>query len=488
MANTKTYLIPTILCGGAGTRLWPLSRDEYPKQLLALTGAETMLQDTIKRMNSFAHATIELAQPIIVCNENHRFLVAEQVKNMAADRITIILEPCGRNTAPALTVAALHAIIKGDDPLLLVMPADHFIKNIVDFHHAVSTGIPSALTGGIVTFGVVPNEPETGYGYIHVDREKPIADQVFPIIRFVEKPDRKTAESYLETGEYYWNSGMFLLRAGTWLKAMKHIQPTILAACIEAFDHGSRDIDFLRLDKQIFSACPADSIDYAIMEKIATLCEASIRGIMVPLNAGWSDVGAWDALWHIGKKDDCGNSVSGDVLIEDTWQSLVMATSRLVTCVGIKGHVIIETPDAVLVAKTDKVQDVKKIVTTLKAKERREGFAHRKVYRPWGWYDAVVQSEHFQVKQILVNPGALLSLQLHRHRSEHWIVVQGSAKVTRGEETIILNENESIFIPVGEKHRMENIRQIPLEIIEVQSGSYLGEDDIVRLEDQYGRA
>ena len=482
-------LIPTILCGGAGTRLWPLSRDEYPKQLLPLAGQETMLQETIRRMTGFIHTNAALAPaPMIVCNEAHRFLVAEQIKNMAFEGAPIILEPCGRNTAPALTVAAIHATKNGQDPLLLVMPADHAITDLVAFHRALSTGIEPALEGAIVTFGIVPDRPETGYGYIQANRQTPVSNQVYPIIRFVEKPDRETAETYLAQGDYYWNSGMFLLRAGTWLAAMEEFQPVMLNSCVNAFDRGNHDLEFLRLDREVFSSCPADSIDYAVMEKLSTLPDQSIRGIIVPMNAGWSDVGSWDAVWNIAGKDEHGNSSRGDVIMEDTRQSLVLATSRLVTCVGIEGLVVVETPDAVLVAETNKAQDVKKIVTTLKAKARREGSAHRKVYRPWGWYDLLELGDGFQVKRIQVKPGAILSLQVHRHRSEHWIIVHGTARVTRGDEIIILNENQTAFIPAGEKHRVENPGQVALEIIEIQSGSYLGEDDIVRLEDRYGRA
>jgi len=488
MTEQIPIIIPTILCGGAGTRLWPLSRDEYPKQLLSLAGQETMLQDTVRRMSGFVHKKVELAlTPMIVCNEDHRFLVEEQLKGIGYRNPSIILEPVGRNTAPALTVAALQSTKDNQDPLLLVMPADHVVKDLVAFHRGIAKGIESALSGAIVTFGVVSNRPETGYGYIQANRHVKSADQAFPIIRFVEKPDRKTAESYLAAGDYYWNSGMFLLRAKTWLRAMEQLQPTMLNSCINAFSRGSRDLDFLRLDKNSFSDCPADSIDYAVMEKLTCLSETSIQGIMVPLDAGWSDVGAWDAVWQIGEKDEQSNNTSGDVILEGSENSLILATSRLVSCVGIDHLVIVETPDAILIADKNKVQDVKKIVAALKEKGRREGSSHRKVFRPWGWYDSLEQGECFQVKRILVNPGAILSLQIHQRRSEHWIVVRGIAKVTLGEETLLLTENQSVFIPAGEKHRVENPGQIPLEIIEVQSGTYLGEDDIVRLEDRYGR-
>lgn len=492
MATTITQnqhsLVPVILCGGAGTRLWPLSRDEYPKQLLSLAGTETMLQATIRRLDGFACADVDLASaPIVVCNEDHRFLVAEQIKETGSEEVSIILEPCGRNTAPALTVAALSASKSGQDPLLLVMPADHVLEDQTAFHQTVQRGIAPALAGAMVTFGIVPVRPETGYGYIQVDRHAPVVDRVFPIIRFVEKPDRATAEVYLTTGDYCWNSGMFLLRAGTWLKALEQLQPAMLSACCAAFERGNRGLDFMRLDREIFSACPADSIDYAVMEKITALSDLAIRGVMAPLDAGWSDVGAWDAVWQIGEKDEHGNTTQGDVLLENSQESLIVSTSRLVSCVGIDRMVIVETPDAVLVADKEKVQDVKKIVIALKAKGRREGVSHRKVFRPWGWYDSLNKGEGFQVKRIMVNPGAILSLQMHQRRSEHWIVVRGTAKVTLGEETRLLTENQSVFIPVGEKHRVGNPGQIPLEIIEIQCGTYLGEDDIVRLEDRYGR-
>lgn len=379
----NTLLIPTILCGGAGERLWPLSRDGYPKQFLPLVGPETMLQETVRRMSGFVHADVKLAsRPIIVCNEDHRFLVAEQLKSIALEGSSIILEPFGRNTAPALTVAALHAARNGQDPLLLVMPADHVVEDHAALHHSVSAGIEPALAGAIVTFGVVPDRPETGYGYIQVDREVAIDQHVFVVVRFVEKPDRRTAQTYIAGGDYYWNSGMFLLRSGTWLKAMEMLQPAMLKACTVALERQVDSPDFQRLEGEAFRACPADSIDYAIMEKLGDVSDASVRGIMVPLSAGWSDLGSWDAVWNIGKKDEHGNTVTGDVLLEDTQQSLVLATSRQVSCVGINRIAVVETSDAVLIAGMDRVQDVKKVVASLKAKGRREGSTHRKVCCP----------------------------------------------------------------------------------------------------------
>ena len=447
-----------------------------------------MLQTTIRRMTGFIHTKAELVpSPIVVCNEDHRFLVAEQIKDMGYEESPVILEPIGRNTAPALTVAALQATRNDQDPLLLVMPADHQVEDLVAFQRCLAVGIEPALSGAIVTFGIVPDCPETGYGYIQVNQLGPIADQVFPIIRFSEKPDRKTAESYLAQGDYYWNSGIFLLRARTWLKAMEQLQPQMLSVCSVAFSRGTKGLDFLRLDREIFSSCPADSIDYAVMEKLSLLSDMSIQGVMTPMNVGWSDVGAWDAVWKMSTKTEQNNSVFGDAILANTSNSLVLGTSRLVSCVGIEGVVVVETPDAVLVAQMDRAQDVKQIVAALKSDGRKEGSAHRKVYRPWGWYDSLEQGDRFQVKRIVVNPGAILSLQLHHQRSEHWIIVKGTAKITLGDETFILNENQSIFIPVGEKHRVENPGQVSLEIIEVQSGTYLGEDDIVRLEDSYGR-
>ncbi len=484
---TNATIIPTILCGGSGTRLWPLSRDHYPKQLLNLVGSETLLQSTILRMRGFQGDYRIDEAPIIICNEDHRFLVAQQIKQITEHKAHIILEPVGRNTAPALTMAALQATEDAHDPLLLVMPADHVIEDQDEFHNAVNKGLAAADAKSIITFGITPSYPETGYGYIYAPAAAGQTAAVLPINSFVEKPDRETAQRYLADGQYYWNSGMFLMRASVWLKAIALFQPVMLAACKTAYEKSLSDSDFKRIDRGTFTLCPSDSIDYAVMEKITSTNSQPIQGAMVPLDAGWSDVGAWDAVWNISRKDSNGNAVFGDVILEDSHDSLIYASSHLVTCAGIDKLVIVETPDAILVANRDKVQDVKKIVAAIKDKGRSETIEHRKVHRPWGWYDSLDHGQQFQVKRIVVNPGAILSLQMHNHRAEHWVVVQGSAKVTCGEEFFLLTENQSIFIPRGQKHRVENTGDIPLEIIEVQYGSYLGEDDIVRFEDIYGR-
>lgn len=486
--KSNTTIIPTILCGGAGTRLWPLSRDQHPKQLLTLAGSETMLQSTIKRMNGFLGSYKIDNAPIIVCNEDHRFLVAEQVRQVIEQKTHIILEPIGRNTAPALTIAALHATREAKDPILLVMPADHIIENREEFHNAVNKGLSAVDTASIVTFGIVPAYAETGYGYINAVKTSALSIEVWPVKCFVEKPDRPTAEKYLADGGYYWNSGMFMTRASVWLQAMDQFQPKMLAACKAAYKKGISDNDFIRLDREAFTLCPSDSIDYAVMEKITSNNNQPIKGAMVPLDAGWSDVGAWDAVWSIAEKDSSGNAFTGDVMLEDSRNSLVYASSHLVACVGIDNLAVVETPDAVLIANKDKVQDIKKIVAHLKNEGRSETVNHRKVYKPWGWYDSLEYGEKFQVKHILINPGAKLSLQMHEYRTENWIIIHGSAEMTCGEEVFLLEENQSVFIPRGAKHRVENKGSVPLEIIEVQYGSYLGEDDIIRLDDIYGRS
>jgi mannose-1-phosphate guanylyltransferase/mannose-6-phosphate isomerase len=476
-------LQPVILSGGSGTRLWPLSREQYPKQLLALVGEETMLQATAGRLAGFGGRLPVAAAPIVVCNEEYRFVTAEQLRAVGRASRDIVLEPIGRNTAPALTLAALAA--READPVLLVMPADHVIPDLAGFQKAIDAGIPAALEGGIVTFGIVPTHAETGYGYIRCGAER--ADGSKAIAAFVEKPDAATAQRYLDSGEYLWNSGLFMVRASVWLKAMAQLQPAMSQACLAAWEGGSRDADFVRVDKALFQSCPSDSIDYAVMEKLSAAEGLGIAGCVVPMAAGWSDVGAWDALWQIADKDACGNVARGDVLFEDSRNTLVYAQDRMVACVGLDDAVIVETPDAVLVARKDKTQNVKQIVAALKAGSRSQASAHRKIHRPWGWYDSIDSGARFQVKRIVVNPGARLSLQMHHHRAEHWIVVKGTAEVTNGEKTFLLGENESTYIPLGHVHRLANPGKLPLEIIEVQSGGYLGEDDIVRFEDKYGR-
>lgn len=478
-------LQPVILSGGSGTRLWPLSREQYPKQLLALAGDDTMLQATATRLDGLAGVCEVDDRPIVVCNEDYRFMTAEQLRAIGKATDRIILEPVGRNTAPALTLAALLSVEGGEDPLLLVMPADHVIGNRTAFQQAVATGAAQAAQGAMVTFGIVPEHAETGYGYIRCGEA--CADGVRAIAEFVEKPDAATAQAYLASGDYLWNSGIFLVRAGTWLNAMAQLQPSMLAACERSMAGHRRDTDFVRVDAAAFRECPSDSIDYAVMEHLAGRDDLGIAGVVVPLAAEWSDLGAWDALWQIADKDAQGNACQGDVLVEDVQGSLVIATDRMVACVGVSDVVVVETPDAVMVLDKSRTQEVKKIVARLKAEKRPQASAHRKIHRPWGYYDSIDHGERFQVKRIVVNPGASLSLQMHHHRAEHWIVVSGTARVTRGEETFLLSENQSTYIPLGTTHRLENPGRLPLEMIEVQSGSYLGEDDIVRFEDTYGR-
>lgn len=471
-------LLPVILSGGSGTRLWPLSRELYPKQLLPLVGERSMLQETVERLAGVPSQSA----PIVVCNESHRFMVAEQLRGFGVAPQAIVLEPLGRNTAPAVAVAALlaleHARSQPDtDPVLLVLPADHVIRDVATFQSAVQVGAAAAAAGKLVTFGVVPDRAETGYGYI---RRAQGAGPAFAVAQFVEKPDAATAERYVASGEYYWNSGMFMFRASVYLAELKRHAPAMLAACETAVAVASRDLDFTRLPANEFSACPSDSIDYAVMEK-------TTAAVVVPLAAGWSDVGSWSALQDALPRDERGNVITGDVLVEGSTGCYLHSTSRLIGAVGLKDVVVVETKDAVLVAPRDKVQDVKQLVAQLKAQGRYETSLHREVYRPWGYYDSIDNGERFQVKRLVVKPGASMSLQLHHHRAEHWIVVSGTARITRGEEVFLLGENESTFIPMGAKHRIENPGKVMLHMIEVQSGSYLGEDDIVRFEDVYGR-
>jgi mannose-1-phosphate guanylyltransferase/mannose-1-phosphate guanylyltransferase/mannose-6-phosphate isomerase len=464
-------MIPVILSGGSGTRLWPLSRGQYPKQFLPLVSRYTMLQETIRRLDGIA----DLQAPIAVCNEDHRFMLAEQLWEIGIKPAAIILEPVGKNTAPAVALAALSA---SADDILLVLPADHVIANLPAFHHAIAQAKILAEQDFLVTFGIVPNEPETGYGYIKRDDVQ--YGDAFKVAAFVEKPDADTAQQYVDSGDYFWNSGMFAFKAGRFLQELEKFNPAMLAACRQSLDAATIDLDFVRLNKAAFSACPADSIDYAVMEK-------TDKAVVIPLDADWNDVGSWSALWDVKEKDECGNAISGDVLTVDSHNSFIHAERKLVAVIGISDLVVVETDDAVMIAPKDRVQEVKNIVDQLKALGRKEASFHRKVFRPWGQFDSVDSGERHQTKRIIVNPGAKLSLQKHHHRAEHWVVVKGTALVTKGDESLLLSENESTFIPLGVVHCLENPGVIPLEIVEVQSGSYLGEDDIVRLNDQYGR-
>ena len=475
-------IYPVILSGGSGTRLWPLSREHYPKQLLALVGEQTMLQQTISRLDNMPN----IQAPLVVCNEEHRFLVAEQLRQLNMTPQAIILEPVGRNTAPALTLAALALAQNNPDAIMLVMPADHVIQNNNAFQLVVEHGARLAEQNQLVTFGVVPNGPETGYGYIKMG---PAIDGqaganhgaiAFRVNAFVEKPDQLKAKQYINSGEYLWNSGIFMMRVSVWLEELQQHRPDIAKACTNCYEQGKADADFYRVDKAMFTSSPSDSIDYAVMEK-------TDRAAVIPLDAGWSDVGAWPALWEVSARDTDGNVLQGDVMTHQTSNTLLIAQHRFVAAVGLQDLIVVETADAVLVAHKDKAQDVKSIVNRLKEAKRTEHISHRKVYRPWGCYEGIDVGERFQVKRITVNPGAALSLQMHHHRAEHWIVVTGTARVTRGDEIFILTENQSTYIPLGTKHRLENPGAMPLEMIEVQSGDYLGEDDIVRFEDKYNR-
>jgi len=472
-------ILPVIMSGGSGSRLWPLSRALHPKQFLPLVSENTLLQETINRLDDTC------LDPIIICNNEHRFIVAEQLRQNNSQASHIILEPMGKNTAPAITLAALAAIGNGEDPLLLVLAADHVIKDVSAFQQAVSSASIFAEQGKLVTFGIVPTSPETGYGYIKqgsllVSNTEKLNAKSYAVVSFVEKPNLKTAQKYLATGEYLWNSGMFMFKASRYLEELKKYSPEILSICEEAFNSKADDLDFTRINAEVFDKCPEDSIDYAVMEHTE-------HAVVVPLDAQWSDVGSFSSLWDVSVKDEQGNATLGDVISEDTTNSYINSTNRLVTTVGVDNLVIVETKDALLVANKDKVQDVKSIVNTLKAQQRYECKHQREVYRPWGKYDSLDFGTRDQVKRITVKPGAKLSVQMHHHRSEHWVVVSGTAKVTNGDKTFLVSENESTYIPLGQIHALENPGVLPLELIEVQTGSYLGEDDIVRFDDKYGR-
>jgi len=484
-------MIPVIMAGGSGTRLWPLSRTAFPKQFLSLGYDQTMLQQTVARLDGLSDAA-----PMIITNENHRFLVAEQLRQMGRDG-SILLEPVGRNTAPAIALAAFEAIRQQseDAPVLLVLAADHVIQDTAAFQKAVRALEPAVREGKFGTLGIVPTEPATGYGYIKAGAE---SSGLFAVEEFVEKPDADTAQAYLDAECYYWNSGMFMIRADRYLEELKRFSPEMYAACEAAMADTQSDMDFIRVNKEAFEQCPDDSIDYAIMEPLTaeplSTSEGEPQVVVAPLEAGWSDVGSWSALWDIADKCDNGNAVlhagkgEGETILKDTRNSLISTSDRLVSTLGVDDLVIVDTKDALLVAHRDKVQDVKKIVADIKAQGGTQHEIHREVYRPWGRYDSIDNGERYQVKRITVKPGAKLSVQMHHHRAEHWIVVSGTARVTNGENTILLTENESTYIPIGQVHCLENPGKVDLEMIEVQSGSYLGEDDIVRFEDKYGRA
>jgi mannose-1-phosphate guanylyltransferase len=465
-------VLPVVLAGGAGTRLWPLSRELYPKQFLKLTAGQTMLQETLRRLDG-----LDCAAPYLICNEDHRFIVAEQCRAIGVECGAIVLEPAARNTAPAIALAALQAMSGGDDPVLLILAADHHIADPAAFRAAVTIGADLVREDQLLTFGVVPEVPETGYGYIKAGAA--IGAGAHQVARFVEKPDLATARKYLAEGGYFWNSGMFMFKASTYLKELETHRPDIFKACREAAKTMSSDLDFKRPGAE-FSKCPSESIDYAVMEKTR-------RSVVLPANFGWSDVGSWKALWEVSQRDKDGNHIRGDVVTVDTTGSLLLSEGRLLATVGIDDLMVIETADAVLVAQRDHAQDVKRIVEKLRATKRSEHQTHQRVYRPWGSYETVEQGDRYQVKRLTVNPGATLSLQMHHHRSEHWIVVQGTATVTCGDKEFVVHENESTYIPIGSKHRLANPGKIPLHLMEVQVGSYLGEDDIVRFQDAYGR-
>jgi len=475
-------LQPVIMAGGSGTRLWPLSRAQYPKQFLVLQGKHSLFQQAVARMNALQADDIGVAAPCIVGNEEHRFLMLDQLREMSAPTGSLLLEPVGRNTAPALTLAALQAVQGGSDPVLVVTPADQTVTDDAAFTRALQEAVRSAAGGGFVILGIAPDRAETGFGYICAERN---AAPPFPVLRFVEKPDLATARRYLAEGNYFWNSGMFVMRASTWLAALETFRPDIAATTRAAWDAKTVDAPFVRPGRAEFERVASESVDYAVMEKCPGSQAFAIR--MLALDAGWSDLGAWDGVWQVSAKDADGNALRGDAMLSDSHNTLVHATHRLVGVVGLDDVVVVETSDAVLVAKRDRSQDVRAIVGQLGKAGRSEHTLPRQVHRPWGWYDSIDAGPRFQVKRIMVKPGASLSLQKHHHRAEHWIVVRGTAEVTCGDKVSLLSENQSTYIPLGEKHRLANPGKVPLEIIEVQSGSYLGEDDIVRFQDDYGR-
>lgn len=473
-------LQPVILSGGAGTRLWPLSRKAFPKQFHALVDELTLLQATAGRCEGLSEYRV--TAPMVVTNEAHRFLVADQLLDCGNPAGGILLEPVGRNTAPALTLGALHASASGEDPVLLVMPADHVIADQQRFEEALREGMAQALADKVVTFGIVPDSPQTGYGYIR--QGEAISPQAARLEAFVEKPEFEVAEGYLRDGHYLWNSGIFMLRASRWLELIERFAPEIFARVREAYDNGQADLDFFRVDAEAFAKSPSDSIDYAVMEPLSQEGDACV---VVSLDAGWSDIGAWEALWAVSVQDEQNNAVHGDVYTWESRGNLLYSQSRMLAAVGIENLVVVETPDAILVADKACAQEVKRVTEHLEKEGRQENEFHRCVHRPWGTFEGIDQGHRFQVKRIMVKPGASLSLQMHHHRAEHWIVVKGTASVTCDEKTFLLTENQSTYIPIGTRHRLENPGTVPLEIIEVQSGAYLGEDDIVRFEDVYNR-
>ena len=471
----KIPVQPVVMAGGSGTRLWPLSRAGFPKQFLVLSGNTSLFQQAVSRLEGLANAQLDVAAPVVVGNEEHRFLVLDQLRELKTEPAAVLLEPTGRNTAPAVTLAALQALEGGTDAVLVVTSADQTVTDGSAFTAALRSAITMAAEGAITVLGITPDRPETGYGYIRADGTR--------VAQFVEKPDLATAEKYVASGAYFWNAGMFVLKASVWMAALERFRPDIAMACRAAWAARSTDAKFVRPGKAEFTAVPSESVDYAVMEK----CPGVLDIRMQALSAGWNDLGAWEAVWQVAEKDSCGNASTGDVIVSDSRNTLVHAVSRLVSVVGLDDVIVVETPDAVLVASREKSQDVKNIVNQLGREQRGEQVLHRKVHRPWGWYDGIDHGPRHQVKRILVKPGASLSLQMHHHRAEHWIVVSGTAEVTNGDKVIMLTENQSTYIPLGQTHRLANPGKVPLEIIEVQSGSYLGEDDIVRFEDTYGR-